>query len=210
MKNNIFSIEGADSSGKDSIVEELEARDQIFGPIHKGRMSVNSNPFDKLFVSVAKRSQPLEMLSAKFVLAYLGAVRDVNQLNIASLNAPLVQVSLAAVRSYAFYKSIGGTFEKHSELFKRIIKRYPTPNLAVVLYASRDERIERLKKKQSISAFDSLAFSHPKLIDNIADQIAVISLDFFGAHLIDTTGKSLDEVVIDVASLIVSSGLYKG
>ncbi|MBT4124045.1 MAG: hypothetical protein HN981_04975 [Candidatus Pacebacteria bacterium] len=203
-KENIFLIEAVDGVGKDSVVARMVERG-ILGSdfeVRKGRMSSRSNPFDKGAIELFMKSRPLELLPEKSLPVAMGTLWDLCQINGGeNSNQKIAQVSLSVLRSFAFYSALGSEYDQQADFFRNLADHYPKPQLSIVLNASEEERKKRLLSKNNMTSFDRLAFSHPELVATLNDNLLDLSRLVFSSIIIETTSKSIDEIVDEIASL---------
>lgn len=192
IAENIIHIEGMDLAGKSTATDALRR-------LHPGaELRRNALVTDNEIFQFADRlrkaaSQPAEVLGHLYIAA---AKHDIA--TFCPPATPTIQDSTIIIRSLAFYSVLGD--EAIVAEFIRLLGCHPRFGRSIVLTASIDARIDRLKQRMRMNphevAPDDLAIiTAPEQFLAMERVLVEIATRDFGAVVIDTSNLSRADVV---------------
>ncbi len=193
-------IEGVDCSGK-TIIGKAVA--QKAGVDNVGELFMcKDNPWNAESTGEVPTNHPLFI-----AFLYKAAIWDILHHD---PTKQLMQISFVAYRSTAYQTALK---IKDAPLFENLLEYIPKFGTTIILDASIEARQERLKQRgqeqgvREVSKNDALIFKKPELVMEMADIIKDRACRYLDAIVVDTTGNTVEESILQVYELSTKNGV---
>ena len=194
----MFFIDGEDLAGKTSVANLFTENNQNQYLVREGKLT-RANPFLKWAKYVAKKNT-LPLLSE--FLYSMAALKDLfSYERCREKEGMVIQVSSMITRGLARQRAQG-----KKDLFKweKMLEKFPEPKNAFFLYNNcQKELIERFLKRSrehasTISSDDKIIQRNINEYFRLQEILKDINQKRFNAHIINTKGKNLGQVVQEI------------
>ncbi|TVP62921.1 MAG: hypothetical protein EA343_09495 [Nodularia sp. (in: Bacteria)] len=194
-------IEGMDLSGKTAITKKL-LQSEILNNWESRCNSITKN--NKIYALADSLRKVDKYNSEVLGYLYLAALKaDISDFQCPEIST--IQESTILCRSFGFYS--GKNMENIANLFAKCANAHPKFDLSIILTASIDSRINRLKQRkiednQSIFSDDLLIIKNPQQFLKMDSEMIKLSQMMFNSKVIDTSQLTIDDVVVQIIEMI--------